>query len=131
MIIAAVIEAWKSHFVFYLTHRKRKKYIFFSQDNEKISALHEEREKKVQELEVHIDRMRNQHDQLQKKLKDEADRKSKMEKEMQKQQQKIKELEDHTNQQQKVLKRKTEEVAAAKRRLRNFNQHGNEAEKER
>lgn len=99
-------------------------------DNEKISALHDEREKKVQELEVHIDRMRNQHDQLQKRLKDEADRKSKMEKEMQKQQQKIKELEDHTNQQQKVLKRKTEEVAAAKRRLRNFNKQGNEAEKE-
>ena len=114
-----------------MTHRKRKKKSFFPQDNEKISALHEEREKKVQELEVHIDRMRNQHDQLQKRLKDEADRKSKMEKEMQKQQQKIKELEDHTNQQQKVLKRKTEEVAAAKRRLRNFNKHGNEAEKER
>ena len=92
---------------------------FTPQDNEKISALHEEREKKVQELEVHIDRMRNQQDQLHKKLKEEADRKIKMERDMQKQQQKIKELEDHTSQQQKVLKRKTEEVAAAQRRLRN------------
>lgn len=100
-------------------------------DNEKISALHEEREKKVQELEVHIDRMRNQQDQLQKKLKDEGDRKNKMDREMQKQQQKIKELEDQMNQQQKVLKRKTEEVAAAQRRLRNVNKHGTEvAEKE-
>lgn len=100
------------------------------QDNEKISALHEEREKKVQELEVHIDRMRNQQDQLHKKLKEEADRKIKMERDMQKQQQKIKELEDHMNQQQKVLKRKTEEVAAAQRRLRNVGKHGSE-EKER
>jgi len=68
-------------------------------DNEKISALHEEREKKVQELEVHIDRMRNQQDQLQKKLKEESDRKIKMDREMQRQQQKIKELEDQMNQQ--------------------------------
>ncbi|PFX25964.1 Kinesin-like protein KIF27 [Stylophora pistillata] len=95
-------------------------------DNEKISALHEEREKKVQELEVHIDRMRNQQDQLQKKLKEEADRKIKMEKDMQKQQHKIKELEDNMNQQQKILKRKTEEVAAAKRRLRSVGKQGSE-----
>jgi len=100
------------------------------QDNEKIGALHEEREKKVQELEVHIDRMRNQQEQLHKKLKEEADRKIKMERDMQKQQQKIKELEDHMSQQQKVLKRKTEEVAAAQRRLRNVGKHGSE-EKER
>lgn len=99
---------------------------FTPQDNEKISALHEEREKKVQELEVHIDRMRNQQDQLHKKLKEEADRKIKMERDMQKQQQKIKELEDHTSQQQKVLKRKTEEVAAAQRRLRNVGKQGSE-----
>ncbi|CAH3031197.1 unnamed protein product [Pocillopora meandrina] len=95
-------------------------------DNEKISALHEEREKKVQELEVHIDRMRNQQDQLQKKLKEEADRKIKMEREMQKQQHKIKELEDNMSQQQKILKRKTEEVAAAKRRLRSVGKQGSE-----
>ena len=99
---------------------------FTPQDNEKISALHEEREKKVQELEVHIDRMRNQQDQLHKKLKEEADRKIKMERDMQKQQQKIKELEDHTSQQQKILKRKTEEVAAAQRRLRNVGKQGSE-----
>ncbi|KAL9978810.1 hypothetical protein ACROYT_G016376 [Oculina patagonica] len=95
-------------------------------DNEKIGALHEEREKKVQELEVHIDRMRNQQDQLHKKLKEEADRKIRMEKDMQKQQQKIKELEGHMSQQQKVLKRKTEEVAAAQRRLRNVGKQGSE-----
>ena len=100
------------------------------QDNEKIGALHEEREKKVQELEVHIDRMRNQQEQLHKKLKEEADRKIKMERDMQKQQQKIKELEDHMNQQQKILKRKTEEVAAAQRRLRSAGKQGSE-EKER
>ena len=99
---------------------------FPPQDNEKISALHEEREKKVQELEVNIDRMRNQQDQLHKKLKEEADRKIKMERDMQKQQQKIKELEDHMSQQQKVLKRKTEEVAAAQRRLRNVGKQGSE-----
>lgn len=103
---------------------------FTLQDNDKIGALHEEREKKVQELEVHIDRMRNQQDQLHKKLKEEADRKIKMERDMQKQQQKIKELEDHMNQQQKILKRKTEEVAAAQRRLRNVGKQGSE-EKER
>lgn len=95
-------------------------------DNEKIGALHEEREKKVQELEIHIDRMRNQQDQLQKKLKEESDRKIKMEREMQRQQQKIKELEDQMNQQQKVLKRKTEEVAVAQRRLRNVGKQGSE-----
>lgn len=95
-------------------------------DNEKISALHEEREKKVQELEVHIDRMRNQQDQLQKKLKEESDRKIKMDREMQRQQQKIKELEDQMNQQQKVLKRKTEEVAVAQRRLRNVGKQGSD-----
>ena len=88
--------------------------------------MHEEREKKVQELEVNIDRMRNQQDQLHKKLKEEADRKIKMERDMQKQQQKIKELEDHMSQQQKVLKRKTEEVAAAQRRLRNVGKQGSE-----
>jgi len=95
-------------------------------DNEKISALHEEREKKVQELEVHIDRMRNQQDQLQKKLKEESDRKIKMDREMQRQQQKIKELEDQMNQQQKILKRKTEEVAVAQRRLRNVGKQGSD-----
>ena len=79
---------------------------------------------------MHIDRMRNQQDQLQKKLKEEADRKIKMEKDMQKQQHKIKELEDNMNQQQKILKRKTEEVAAAKRRLRSVGKQGSE-EKER
>ena len=103
---------------------------FTPQDNEKIGALHEEREKKVQELEVHIDRMRNQQDQLHKKLKEEADRKIKMERDMQKQQQKIKEMEDHMNQQQKILKRKTEEVAAAQRRLRHGSKQVSE-EKER
>jgi len=101
-------------------------FLFTSQDNEKISALHEEREKKVQELEVHIDRMRNQQDQLQKKLKEESDRKIKMDREMQRQQQKIKELEDQMNQQQKILKRKTEEVAVAQRRLRNVGKQGSD-----
>ena len=75
---------------------------------------------------MNIDRMRNQQDQLHKKLKEEADRKIKMERDMQKQQQKIKELEDHMSQQQKVLKRKTEEVAAAQRRLRNVGKQGSE-----
>lgn len=79
---------------------------------------------------MHIDRMKNQQDQLQKKLKEEADRKIKMEREIQKQQHKIKELEDNMSQQQKILKRKTEEVAAAKRRLRSVGKQGSE-EKER
>lgn len=85
----------------------------------------------MQELEVHIDRMRNQQDQLQKKLKDESDRKIKMEKDMQKQQQKIKELEDQMSQQQKILKRKREEVAVAQRRLRGVGKQGSAEEKER
>ena len=96
------------------------------QDNEKIGALHEEREKKVSELEVQIDRMRNQQEQLQKKLKEEADRKIKMERDMQKQLQRIKEMEEQMSQQQKVLKRKTEEVVAAHRKLRSVGKQGSE-----
>lgn len=62
--------------------------------------------------------MKQQQDTSQKKLKEEADKKSKMEREIQKDQQRIKELEDKNLQNEKILKRKTEEVAAAHRKLR-------------
>ncbi|XP_077978007.1 kinesin-like protein KIF27 isoform X2 [Glandiceps talaboti] len=87
-------------------------------ESQKIVKMQTQNEKKVSDLEHAIDKMKQQQELLQKRLKDEADRKTKLEREMQRDQQRIKELEIRNEQQQKILKRKTEEVAAAQRKLR-------------
>ncbi|XP_070566373.1 kinesin-like protein KIF27 isoform X2 [Ptychodera flava] len=87
-------------------------------ESQKMVKMQTQNEKKVSDLEHAIDKMRQQQELLQRRLKDEADRKIKLEREMQRDQQRIKELEIRNEQQQKILKRKTEEVAAAQRRLR-------------
>ncbi|XP_046859359.1 kinesin-like protein KIF27 isoform X2 [Xenia sp. Carnegie-2017] len=96
-----------------LNELKRKQ-----KDNERVSALYDEREKKLSDLEHHVERMRQQQGNLHKRLKEEMDKKTKMEREFQKDQQRIKELEDKNIQNEKILKRKTEEVVAANRKLR-------------
>lgn len=87
-------------------------------ENEKFLNMTNQNDKRIQELELNVDRMKQQHDLLQKRLKEESERKTKLEREMQKEQQKIKELEIRNEQQQKILKRKNEEIAAAQRKLR-------------
>ena len=76
-------------------------------------------ERKRNELEGNIERLRNQYENMVKKLKIESEKKAKLEQELSKGVQKIKELEIKTDQQSKLLKRKTEDVAAAQRKLRN------------
>ncbi|XP_032223609.1 kinesin-like protein KIF27 isoform X2 [Nematostella vectensis] len=95
-------------------------------DSEKVSAMHDEREKKVQDLMTQMERMRAQQDQLTKRLREESDRKARLERDMQKQLQRVKELEQQTSQQQKVLKRKTEEVANVQRKLRTVGKQGSD-----
>ncbi|XP_078703332.1 kinesin-like protein KIF27 [Branchiostoma floridae x Branchiostoma belcheri] len=87
-------------------------------EKEKVATLHGQNDKRIHDLELSIRDMKQQHDNLQKKLKAEADGKTKLERELQRDQQRIKDLEIQNQQQQKILKRKTEEVAAAKKRLR-------------
>ncbi|KAI8507850.1 Kinesin-like protein kif27, partial [Branchiostoma belcheri] len=87
-------------------------------EKEKVATLHGQNDKRIHDLELSIRDMKQQHDNLQRKLKAEADGKTKLERELQRDQQRIKDLEIQNQQQQKILKRKTEEVAAAKKRLR-------------
>ncbi|XP_048780280.1 kinesin-like protein KIF27 isoform X2 [Ostrea edulis] len=92
-------------------HRKQK-------ETEKIANFSAQNSKKISDLEIQVDRMRQQQDQLQKRLKDESDKKGRLEKEMLKEAQKVKDLQKKNEQQQKLLKKKNEEIAAAQRKLR-------------
>ncbi|KAK3104146.1 hypothetical protein FSP39_024813, partial [Pinctada imbricata] len=87
-------------------------------ETEKIASFSSQNTKKISDLELQVDRMKQQQEGLQKRLKDESDKKGKLEKEMQKESQKVKELQKKNEQQQKMLKRKNEEIAAANRKLR-------------
>ncbi|GFS19591.1 kinesin-like protein KIF27 [Elysia marginata] len=87
-------------------------------ETEKVASFAQQHEKKIGDLELAIERMKQQQETLQKKLKDESDQKVKLEREMVREVQRVKELEIRDEQNQKVLKRKTEELASAKRRLR-------------
>ncbi|CAL1543407.1 unnamed protein product [Lymnaea stagnalis] len=87
-------------------------------ETEKVASFAHQHEKKIQDLELAIDRMKQQQETLQKKLKEEVDQKARLEKEMQREVQRVKDLEIRDEQTQKVLKRKTEELLSAKRRLR-------------
>ncbi|XP_013410614.1 kinesin-like protein KIF27 isoform X2 [Lingula anatina] len=87
-------------------------------ETEKLANLTAQNDKKVEELELSVGKMKQQQENLTKKLKEEAERKAKLEKEVQKEQQKIKELEIKNEQQEKILKIKTEEIAAVQRKLR-------------
>ena len=102
------------------------KVLIFWQDNDKVGMIQSERERKLKDLEQHVDKMRNQQDILQKKLKSEADHKMKVERELEREHLKIKELEEKHIQQQKMLKRKTEEVVAAQRKLRTVKKQGSD-----
>eukprot|EP00105_Crassostrea_gigas_P031495 XP_011454205.1 PREDICTED: kinesin-like protein KIF27 isoform X2 [Crassostrea gigas] len=87
-------------------------------ETEKIANFSAQNSKKISDLEMQVDRMRQQQDQLQKRLRDESDKKGRLEKEMQKEAQKVKDLQKKNEQQQKLLKKKNEEIAAAQRKLR-------------
>ena len=88
-------------------------------------------DKRINELELALSKMRQQQELLQKKIKDEVDRKIKLEKDLDKEQQRLKELELASEQQKKLLKKKSEDLIAAQRRLRSnsastgLNQLGN------
>lgn len=75
-------------------------------------------DKRINELELALSKMRQQQELLQKKIKDEVDRKIKLEKDLDKEQQRLKELELASEQQKKLLKKKSEDLIAAQRRLR-------------
>ncbi|XP_046330087.2 kinesin-like protein KIF27 isoform X1 [Haliotis rufescens] len=87
-------------------------------ETEKIANFASQHEKKIQDLELAVDRMKQHYENLQRRFKDETDQKAKLEREMQRELQRVKELELKSEQQQKILKRKNEEIAAAQRRLR-------------
>ncbi|XP_067655399.1 kinesin-like protein KIF27 [Haliotis asinina] len=87
-------------------------------ETEKIANFASQHEKKIQDLELAVDRMKQHYENLQRKFKDETEQKAKLERDMQRELQRVKELELKSEQQQKILKRKNEEIAAAQRRLR-------------
>lgn len=87
-------------------------------DTTKILNLTSNSDKRVSELELALNRMKQQQEILQKKLKEDSEKKLKLEKELEKEQQKIKELQSRNEQQQKILKKKTEDLATAQRKLR-------------
>ncbi|XP_061178029.1 kinesin-like protein KIF27 isoform X2 [Saccostrea echinata] len=87
-------------------------------ETEKIANFSAQNSKKISDLEMQVDRMRQQQDQLQKRLKDESEKKGKLEKEMQKEAQKVRDLQKKNEHQEKLLKKKNEEIAAAQRKLK-------------
>ena len=91
-------------------------------------------DKKINELEIALGKMKQQNEMLQKKLKDDVEKKMKLEKDFEREQQKLKDLETRNEHQQKILKKKTEDLATAQRRLRsasncNLAQNGMEENK--
>ncbi|XP_071957109.1 kinesin-like protein KIF27 [Antedon mediterranea] len=88
------------------------------QDTNKMAKIQTQSEKRASELEVAIEKMKSHQELMQRRLKEESERKIKMERDLKQDQKRIKELEIRNEQQQKILKRKTEEVAAAQRKLR-------------
>eukprot|EP00079_Xenopus_tropicalis_P020029 XP_012810483.1 PREDICTED: kinesin-like protein KIF27 isoform X1 [Xenopus tropicalis] len=86
------------------------------QDTRKLASLSVRNEKRVRELEVNVEQMRQQQAQLQQKLKAETEMKRKLEGTIQKEQERIKELQLKTEQQNKILRMKNEEIAAIRRR---------------
>ncbi|KAK2183775.1 hypothetical protein NP493_289g01021 [Ridgeia piscesae] len=87
-------------------------------ETERMATITGQNLKRIQSLELAVEKMRQQQDQLQRRLKGEMERKVKLERDMQKEQQRIKELEVRNEQQKKVLRVKTEEVTAMQRKLR-------------
>ncbi|XP_067928518.1 kinesin-like protein KIF27 [Watersipora subatra] len=87
----------------------------------KLASMSERTDEKINDLQLAVAKMRQQQEELQRKLKQEHDKKEKLERDMAKEQFRVRELEDITEQQQKVLKIKTEEMAAANRKLRKGN----------
>ncbi|OCU02753.1 kinesin-like protein KIF27 [Xenopus laevis] len=86
------------------------------QDTTKLASLSVKNEKRVRELELNVDQMRQQQAKLQRKLKTETDMKRKLESTIQKEQERIRELQLKTEQQNKILRMKNEEIAAIRRR---------------
>lgn len=109
-------------------HRKQK-------ETENVANISNQNTKKISDLELAVDRMKQQQEQLQKRLREESERKVKLEREMQRELQKVSELEIKSENQQKLLRRKNEEIASATRRLRNVSTgmlppiHGEEHDK--
>uniref|UniRef100_M3YWE9 Kinesin family member 7 n=1 Tax=Mustela putorius furo TaxID=9669 RepID=M3YWE9_MUSPF len=88
------------------------------QATERLASLSAQREKRLQELERHVQLMRQQQGQLQRRLREETEQKRRLETEMNKRQHRVQELERRHEQQQKILKIKTEEIAAFQRKRR-------------
>ncbi|XP_071484846.1 kinesin-like protein KIF27 [Diadema antillarum] len=110
-------------------HTKVKELMKKQQESERILKMQSQREKKIEDLEIAVGRMKQHQELLQVRLREEGERKLKLERDLQRDQQKIKDLELRNEQQQKILKRKTEEVAAAQRKLRLGVTHSEEQEK--
>ncbi|XP_029808156.1 kinesin-like protein KIF7 [Suricata suricatta] len=88
------------------------------QATERLASLSAQSEKRLRELERHVQLMRQQQGQLQRRLRQETEQKRRLETEMNKRQHRVKELERRHEQQQKILKIKTEEIAAFQRKRR-------------
>ncbi|XP_064014187.1 kinesin-like protein KIF7 isoform X3 [Pogoniulus pusillus] len=88
------------------------------QATERLVSLSAQSERRVQELERHIELMRRQQGQLQRRLRQESQQKRRLQSEVSKRQHRVKELELKQEQQQKVLRIKTEEIAAFQRKRR-------------
>ncbi|XP_034731238.1 kinesin-like protein kif7 [Etheostoma cragini] len=87
-------------------------------DTARLANLPAQSERRVLELELSVQNMRQQQEQLQKRLRQESQQKRRLESEMQRRTHRVKELEIKNEQQQKILRIKTEEVAAFQRQRR-------------
>uniref|UniRef100_A0A8C9Y9Y9 Kinesin family member 7 n=1 Tax=Sander lucioperca TaxID=283035 RepID=A0A8C9Y9Y9_SANLU len=87
-------------------------------DTARLANLPAQSERRVLELELSVQSMRQQQEQLQKRLRHESQQKRRLESEMQRRTHRVKELEIKNEQQQKILRIKTEEVAAFQRQRR-------------
>ncbi|XP_030848491.1 kinesin-like protein KIF27 [Strongylocentrotus purpuratus] len=110
-------------------HSKVKELMKKQQESERVLKMQTQREKKIEDLEIAVGRMKQHQELQQARLREEGDRKLKLERDLQRDQQRIKELEIKNDQQQKILKRKTEEVAAAQRKLRVGSAHAPDHDK--
>ncbi|XP_048337906.1 kinesin-like protein KIF7 isoform X1 [Sphaerodactylus townsendi] len=88
------------------------------QATERLASLSTRSETRVQELERHVQLMRQQQGQLQRRLREEVEQKRRLETEMHRGQHRVKELELKHEQHQKILRLKTEEIAAFQRKRR-------------
>jgi kinesin family protein 7 len=93
-------------------------------DTLRLMSADKNTDKKFNDMELQMGKLRQQVDSLTKRLKEEGEKKLKLEKDLEKEQSRVKELEIFKDKQQQILKKKTEDLLTAQRRLRSNSSAG-------